>query len=164
MSIEYFVLKTGRYASLIFLVIFLFLKYYQLPDPVAVYFQADSKPAGFLPKSQFFYSICAIILIFFIVFQVLLSLLAKHSKTTTGQYILGKSIGSPAFKNLTENWINLISTALHTLVMVAVLILAKLNSTEYPVTVANYTWFIPFILVCLAIIIAYPLLKIVTIK
>jgi hypothetical protein len=161
MSIEYFVLKSGRYLSLIALVVFLLLKYYQLPDPVAVYFEKNTAAAGFLPKSDVFYSIMGLILGLFALTEVLLSVLNKVLANKNSLVVWGKTWHKEGFSTFCKNWINLISVTVHSLLILAVLILAKLNSTEYAVTVADYNWYQLTLLLGLFLLILYPVVKLI---
>lgn len=159
MSIEYFVLKSGRFLSLILLIIFLFLKYYQLPDPVAVYFDNNNAAAGNLPKSQFFYTLAAIIFGMYILAELILKICKKLFEAEKNYIVGAKEIKGTLIRETSENWINLISTCIHLAILVATMILAKLNSTEYAVTVANYSWFVIFLQLLLVLLLFYPFLK-----
>jgi hypothetical protein len=166
MSIEYFVFKTIRFLALITSILFLFLKYFALPSMVAVFFSNKNLPEGYLPKSQFFYLITFLLLIINLLTPLLINISKKIVKSTKQNYfeIFGKKIDKEFLSQNFENWINLIIAALNILVLLAILIISRLNSSEYTDGVNNYEWFSKLIIATILLIIIYPLIKIIFFK
>ncbi len=166
MSIEYFVLKTWRFLSLGFAILFLFLKYYAMPDMVAVFFNNLSKPEGFLPKNQFYYLFTSLLL----AINLLPAFLLFIGKNNLNPILIGlpisfsKKFDNNSFKIWFENCINLTISVLNTILIIAILILAKLNSSEYLVKIGDYNWFLYVLIFGLISIIVYPIFRTIFIK
>lgn len=161
MTIEFFVFKTLRFLTLIVCLIFLFLKYFQLPDLVAVFFNKYNNSEGFLPKDQFFYLISFILFtvnLFIPILFILLKKLTNHFFDKLNS-TFNKNLSKADYLNISENWINLIITSLNILVLLSILIIARLNATEYSDKVSDYSWFVKLIFSALIIMFAYPFLK-----
>jgi hypothetical protein len=157
MSVTYFIFKTLRYFTLLGAIIFLFLKYYQLPDPVIVYFNSDTSPGGFLPKSQFFYLYLSLLIIPNIILSICYEFIKGFFKKNFNLKVPNQALTFAKYNSFFENWINLILLLLNFSLMAAIMILGKLNSTEYPVTIANYSWFPLFLALLVIVGIAYPI-------
>lgn len=166
MTIEYFVYKSGRYLTLALAVLFLFLKYYTLPDMVAVYYNNQSMPEGFLPKDQFFYLVSSLLLFINLLLPLLIIIFKKYilANKDSKISILGNEISSNQVFEIFQNWINLIITSLNLIIFLAVMIIAKLNSTEYTTSINNFEWLQYIFLIFIIIAILYPLLKLVIAK
>jgi hypothetical protein len=166
MTIEYFIFKSGRFFGLAFAILFLFFKYYSLPDMVAVFYNQQSKPEGFLPKDQFFYLISSLLLFINLLFPLLIIIFKKYIFSNKNSKISIGTIEITANQvfEIFQNWINLIITCLNLIILLAVMILAKLNSTEYTTSINNFEWLqiIFFIFIIAAIL--YPFVKLVIAK
>jgi uncharacterized membrane protein len=162
MSIEFFVYKTLRFLILIVAIIFLFLKYFAFPSMVAVFFNSKNLPEGYLPKSQFFYLITFVLLAINLLTPLLINLMKNFLKSSSKQIfnLFDKSINKEYIFQNFENWINLLIAALNTLIFLAILIIARLNATEYTDSVSNYAWFAKFIFALMLVIFIYPFSKI----
>jgi hypothetical protein len=159
MSIEFFILKTWRYLSLIAAVVFLFLKYYALPDMVAVYFSKQAISSGFLPKDQFFYLFATLLLVINIFPSLLIAPFKKLPPSTLPSFL--KKYSGTAFLNETfENWINLIIGSVNSILIVSLLILSKINSTEYHTNINDYNWFSTISFIGFILLLVYPFVKI----
>ncbi|MES2796323.1 MAG: hypothetical protein V4683_10170 [Bacteroidota bacterium] len=162
MTIEYFVFKTCRFLTLIAAIIFLFLKYFALPDMVAVFYNTKSQAAGFLPKDQFFYLIATLLIVVNIIIPVLIHLFKKfkiEKLSSLGDYF-GKTFNLHFYQHNFENWINLIISFLNILILLSLLILGKLNSTEYNSSIGEFNWFSKLAFSCFLILLIYPFAKI----
>lgn len=164
MTIEFFVFKTLRFLTLIVCLIFLFLKYFQLPDLVAVFFNKSNSSEGFLPKDQFFYLISFILFIVNLFVPILFILLKKLPDLFFDKInnTFKKNLSKNDYLSIAENWINLIITSLNILLLLSILIIARLNATEYSDKVSDYSWFVKLIFSALIIMFAYPFLKLFT--
>lgn len=158
MTIEYFVFKTARYLTLISVIIMLFLKYYAMPDMVAVNFNKYNSVSGFLPKDQFFYLTTAI-LISINLFSPILIAIVKKLPYTFFEKFNGRMQNSKATKEIIENWINLTMALVNILILLSILVLAKLNSTEYINNVSDFKWLAYFGIISLIAILIYPIFK-----
>ncbi len=162
MTIEFFVFKTLRFLTLIACLVFLFLKYFQLPGLVAVFFNRSNNSEGFLPKDQFFYLISFLLFVVNLLLPLLFILLKKlpdYSFKTINN-TLNKKLSKADYLIISENWINFIISSLNTLVLLSILIIARLNATEYSDKVSDYDWFVKLIFSILIIVLIYPFFKI----
>lgn len=158
MTIEYFVFKTVRFLSLALVIIFLFLKYYSLPDMVAVFYNNQSKAEGFLPKDQFFYLIGGLLVGINLLTPILINII-KKLPVSFFESFLGKNVQKSTVNEIFENWINLIISSINIILVLSVLILGRLNSTEYTSNIGDYGWLLKLCFSVIIILFAYPFLK-----
>ena len=162
MSIEFFTLKSLRFLTLIGAIVVLFLKYYQWPDLVAVFYNNSSKAEGFLPKSQFFYLVSSLLLAINLILPILITLFKKLPDFHFSKvyYFFNKTFNKLTNQEIFENWINLSISSLNLLILLALFLISKLNSTEYNASIGNYGWFLKFTFALIIIMVVYPFFKI----
>jgi hypothetical protein len=142
MSIEFFVARAWRYASLIGLVMFLFLTYSGMPEVVGVHFDPKGNADGFIPRSNFFYLIVGLTL----VANVLPIMIVKpfgqipddaFRKWPNAPLWLGNREG---FNEVFGNWMHFLSAVVNTIIIFCIKIIGKLNDNQYHVSVGDYEW------------------------
>lgn len=152
MTIQHFIFKYGRYATFGIFIIVLFLKYFAFPDFVAVNFDDMGQAIGFLPKSQTFYLLITLLLLVNIIFPFLTTVYKKW-------YKLNKNSNSIFSDENLENLVNLGIFLINIFMILALFILAKINSTEYVTNITQYVWFLYLLPILPASLVFYFLLK-----
>ena len=162
MAIEYFIFKTLRFLTLITSIIFLFLKYFSMPDMVAVFFGKSGDMNGYLPKDQFFY----LIVFLLVLINLLIPLLSSTFKKSPNNWIesinrfFNKNLKSNKYFEIVTDWANLSITFFNLLVLLSILIISRLNATDYISSVSDYSWFGVFTFSLFIIIGVSPFIKI----
>lgn len=128
MSIEFFVSRTWRYASIIAFIVFLLFTYRGLPDSTAVHFNESGRGDGFLPKDEVFYLFVGIML----GINILLILLAKSVEklpVRAWSWLPNKKwIEEPRQLNESiSNWFNFLPAIINTFLILVLRVLLLLN-------------------------------------
>ncbi len=162
MAIEYFIFKTCRFLTLIGAIIFLFLKYFALPDMVAVFFGKKGEAAGYLPKDQFFYLLSFLLIIVNILTPLLVTVFKNNPEILISKFnsFFNKNISKNTYSIFFIDWTNLIVAAFNLLILLAILIISRLNATDYVSFLGDYSWFSVFIFSLFLIIFCYPFAKV----
>lgn len=162
MAIEYFIFKTLRFLTLITSIIFLFLKYFSMPDLVAVFFGNSGGKNGYLPKDQFFY----LIVFLLILINLLIPLLVTTFKKSPIKWMdslnnfFSKNLKPANYFEIVTDWANLTITIFNLLILLSILIISRLNATEYISSVGEYSWFGILSFSLFLIMLGYPYIKI----
>lgn len=128
MSIDYFVSRFWRVASIIGFGVTLLFIYRGLPDPTAVHFGESGRGDGFLPKEEVFYLVAGVV----IFINVLILLLAKNFEKIPNVnnllvVSLFKSKGEIHVKSTIIHWFHLLAAALNTYLIFVLRVLLLLN-------------------------------------
>jgi uncharacterized membrane protein len=151
MSIEFFISRVWRYASILAFVVVLLFTYRGLPDPTAVHFGPDGRGDGFLPKNQVFYLFGSIMFGLNILIVLLINTV-KKLPSRAFNWIPNK-IWLEDYKQLQTaiiNWLNFLPAIINTFLLLILRALLALNdersfNTDYtylPVlgAVLFFTW------------------------
>lgn len=152
MTIQHFIFKYGRYATFILFIIVLFLKYFSFPDFVAVNFTNSGDPSGFLPKSQLFYLLISLLILLNTIVPLITKVYKKYIKIQSHKQII---LSTHNFENI----VNLAIFLTNIFLLIALFILAKINSSEYSAKVTYYVWFLYALPLIPASIVFYFTLK-----
>ncbi|MCU0467410.1 MAG: DUF1648 domain-containing protein [Arcicella sp.] len=128
MSIEFFISRVWRYASILAFVIVLLFTYRGLPDPTAVHFGPDGRGDGFLPKNQVFYLFGSIMFGLNILIVLLINTVKKLPKSAFNW--IPNKIWLEDYKQLQTaiiNWLNFLPAIINTFLLLILRALLALN-------------------------------------
>ena len=166
MSIEFFIARSWRYVSLAALVFFLLWTYTGMPDAVAVHFDNQGVANGFLPKTQVFYVIMALVLVFNILPLMLIKPINQLPDAAISILPIKKEWqqNREEFNESISNWLIVLPAIVNTIMLFSIKILGKLNDVQYHSTFSDYNWLAIFILVLFVIWIFYLPVKLLFTK
>jgi uncharacterized membrane protein len=141
-TIEYFVTRASRYFSLIFCAVLFLWVYAGMPEQIAVHFDAQDEPDGFLPRGQFFYLFGGILLVFNILPILLIQPVAALPDAAIARWPNGaRWLQNRAdFNETFGNWMSLLPTLFNVLSLFLIKTLGKLNANDYHAKVSDFGW------------------------
>ncbi len=128
MSIDYFVSRVWRIASMLAFGVTLLFVYRGLPDPAAVHFGETGRGDGFLPKEEIFYLTAGVVTALNVLALLLIKSVEQVSETVWGK-ILGvfADKGNDTIKKTLVNWLHFLPAIINSYLIIVFRVLLLLN-------------------------------------
>jgi len=128
MSIDHFVSRFWRVASIIAFGITLLFTYRGLPDLTAVHFGESGRGDGFLPKEEIFYLLAAIVTFINVLILLLIKNIQKIPAEVFARLIaVFQKKGGVLIQKVLVNWVHLLAAGINSFLLVALRVLLLLN-------------------------------------
>jgi len=128
MSIELFISRTWRYASMLAFALILLFTYRGLPDYTAVHFGANGRGDGFLPKDEIFYLFLAISMVVNILPIALAKMIDKLPDSSFSWIPNKKWLSNRKDLNAAiVNWLNFLPAFINTFLILVLRAILTLN-------------------------------------
>ena len=128
MSIDHFVSRFWRVASIIAFGITLLFTYRGLPDPTAVHFGESGRGDGFLPKEEIFYLLAAVVTFINVLILLLIKNIQKVPVAVFEKiFTIFQSKGGELIQKILCNWVHFLAAGINTFLLLALRILLLLN-------------------------------------
>ncbi|MDI9872424.1 hypothetical protein [Flectobacillus roseus] len=128
MSVELFISRTWRYASMLAFALILLFTYRGLPDYTAVHFGPNGRGDGFLPKDEIFYLFLAISLVVNILPITLAKMILKLPDTSFSWIPNKKWLANRKDLNAAiGNWLNFLPAFINTFLILVLRAILTLN-------------------------------------
>ncbi len=155
MSIEFFLFRALKWILLIVFAISLLFVYRGLPDPAAVHFDMDGQPDGFLPKTQIFYLLGGIVILFNILVGTVAKLVLKVP--ISNEFL--KSKGQEEVRMVFAHFFNFFLVLLNAYAAYITRVLIMTNDSRTSDT--DYSYLGSMALVFILIWLIYPIARII---
>lgn len=141
-----------------FLAITLIVCYFTFPDDVAIHHTSSGRPDDFISKQDFFYIAFGIIILFNFLLNLLKTQVLKLNFTQLNQNSVWTK-NTDALKQLLTTWFDVFIAVLNSYMILFLLALSRVNSSEDQRLDINYDWFVAAGAVVLLVVIFYLPIK-----